>query len=396
MYHRSKIGVSQLRIGYLYDFKAYPPRGGNHRHVIELTQGFVELGHFVSVVDDPTMPGVTNYGGDSAGLKRFVNSIDVLYVRIDACYTRRWSALVECMSLAGNRPVVWEINAPANEGQAYSWLGGRSLDQILGGESSVRWLRRWRHAAWKLPGIVLEERHRQGLAKGVYFAVCVSSALGKYATEGVGVSNVLVLPNGGPLITKEEICQRRERRQRKGYSVLYSGSGMKYPWQGLDYLSRVIALAEREAPDLTFVLAVNERTPNLPTSNNVVILECLDREEILDVICAADVCVSLHPEYPWSKHGFHNSPMKLFEYMACMRPVVTSNHGQMKEIIRDGVDGILCENSPKDILSKLVFLRDNPEQASSIGWQAWKRIQSDFNWRRNVTETLQVFKRALA
>lgn len=210
----------------------------------------------------------------------------------------------------------------------------------------------------------------------------------------LGVADVLILPNGGPLISEDEIHRRRERRERQGFTVLYSGSAI-YPWQGLNYLSCVISLAEREAPDITFVLAVNQLTPNLPTSENAVILESLNQEEVRDAICAADVCVALIPEWHWTKYGFHGPPTKLLEYMAFMKPVVTSNHGQMHEIIRDGEDGILCENDPQDILRKLLFLRDNPERAIDIGRHAWERIQTEFNWQRNVAETLQVFEQAL-
>lgn len=383
-----------MRIGYLYGFKAYPPRGGNHVHALELTQGFLQLGHSVSVIEDPSMPGVENFASSPAGIQGFLASINILYVRIDARSTRQWQVLTNVVRANVSCPVVWEINSPANECQAYSWLGGTSSIRRAD-EGAVRRLRRWLHASQQIPAIYLEERHRSQLAKGVSCAICVSTALARYATDALGVADTLVLPNGGPLVSEQEILQRREHYKRSGFTVFYSGSAM-YPWQGLDYLSQVIALAEHVAPDVTFVLAVNQRTSNLPTSDNVVILEHLDRDKILDAICAADACVSLHPDYPWSKYGFHNSPMKLFEYMACMRAVVTSNHAQMREIIRDGEDGLLCENDPQDILRKLLFLRDHPERAVAIGKQAWERIQSDFSWRHNVTETLRVFEQALA
>ena len=69
-----------MRIGYLYDLQAYPPRGGNHRHVLELVQGFLAAGHSVLVVDDPTMPGVKNFDVTTSGIQLFSREIDVLYV----------------------------------------------------------------------------------------------------------------------------------------------------------------------------------------------------------------------------------------------------------------------------------------------------------------------------
>ena len=376
-----------MRIGYLYDFQAYPPKGGNHVHAMELTQGFLRHGHSVSVVDDPTMPGVSNYTSDSESLAQFVNSIDVLYVRIDARFIGAWTTLAKCIEQKGQRPVVWEINSPANEALAYSWLGGLST----GNEGIVRRLKRWFHASRKVPGIKREEQFRHNMASHVDAAICVSKSLARYATDQLGIESTLVMPNGGPLLSEAEVARRSKRRQWPSFAVLYSGSAM-YPWQGLNYLEEVIALAQTEAPDITFVLAVNQRPQSLPTSDNVVVLERLNREEILDAICSVDACVSLHPEYPWSEYNFHNSPMKLFEYMACMRPIVASNHGQMKDIIHDGKDGLLCRNDPRDILDKLIYLKENTTAAATIGRKGWDRIQSEFSWENNIQTTLKLFQ----
>jgi glycosyltransferase involved in cell wall biosynthesis len=379
-----------LRIGYLYDFQAHPPRGGNHVHAYELTQGFLAEGHSVATVDDPTMPGVDNYCSSPDELARFASNIDILYVRIDGRLLSKWPTLQLCMSLIKSKPVIWEINAPANESLAYSWLSGRSVTD--GGEGLWRKFRRWQHALRKKPGIKFEENFRRSMAKRVNAAICVSSSLSQYARKDLGIENVIILPNGGPLISRKEIEQRGVKHSDNSFSVFYCGSAM-YPWQGLDYLTEVIKLAEVEEPGIKFSLAVNQKHSSIPETSNVTILEHLDRDQIFDAICSSDACVSIHPEYPWSKYGFHNSPMKLFEYMACARPSVTSNHGQMAEIINDGIDGLLCENNPRDILDKLKRLKNDRPLAQQIGNNARKRIQAEFSWQKdNVKKTLTVFQ----
>ena len=375
-----------MRIGYLYGLEAYPPRGGNHRHVLELVQGFLEAGHAVLVVDDPTMPGVTNFPSSSSDIKHFVDSIDVLYVRINGRFVRDWTLLSACQNLIDrNKPIVWEINSPASECLAFSWLGGEFSEQ----EGAIRRLRRWLHAMRQRPGIILEERYRRRLARRVSSAICVSKGMGRYALDELRIEDLHVLPNGGPLVTEKEITERRKRRKHKEFTVFYSGSAI-YPWQGIHYLTEVIALAEQRAPDMTFVLAVNEKTPGLPVSGNVIVLEKLDQDGVRDAICAADVCVALPPEWTWSEYGFHGSPTKLFEYMACMTAVVTSNIGQMKDILNHKADSVLCETDPENILGHLLYLRDNPEKREAIAREGWLRVQTELNWGRNVTETLQI------
>lgn len=377
-----------MKIGYMYKMHAYPPKGGNHVHALELVQGFLKEGHEVCVHEDPTMPGAVNFSGSSeSDLKSFVDSIDVLYIRIDARYLGEWPEVAVCMEMAGKRPVVWEINSPANETLAFSWLGGRTLGAR---EPFLKRVKRWFHAARKKTGIRKEEQLRRSLASRVDSAICVSSALRDYAHGTLGISEARVLPNGGPLISEKEISQRRAKRLSREFTVFYSGSAI-YPWQGLDYLARVIELARERAPDMRFVLAVNQNTDFLPRGNNVEIRQGLNREGILDAICSSDACVALHPDYPWSPYGFHNSPMKLFEYMACMTPVVTSRRAQMAELIVHGENGLLCSDEPDDILEQLVRLKDNPDFSRQLGYAGWQMIQNGRAWKDNVIHTLGLF-----
>lgn len=379
-----------MKIGYMYNLQAFPPRGGNHVHALELVEGFLEAGHQVLVVDDPTMPGARNYqSSESGALQAFCDAIDVLYIRIDARYLSEWPAVAECMAIAGGyKPIVWEINAPANETLAFSWLGGKRADER---EPWLKGLKRRVHAASKLVGIKREEKLRKDLCKDVDAAICVSSALGRYAREALNINTVKILPNGGPAISEEEITRRESLRQDRAFTVFYSGSAI-YPWQGLDFISNAVRRAQSRAPDIKFVLAVNQRTEFLPEGPNVEIREGLNREGILDSICCSDACVALHPHYPWSPYGFHNSPMKMFEYMACMTPVVTSNRAQMAEIIQHGKNGLLCGDTADDILNQLIRLRDDPELAARVGRAGWELIQHERSWKHNADETLELFQ----
>lgn len=381
-----------MKIGYMYKMHAYPPKGGNHVHALELVQGFQKAGHQVCVLDDPTMPGASNFSGSSEDeLQAFIDSIDVLYIRIDARYLGEWPEVGMCMEMAGSRPIVWEINAPANETLAFSWLGGRRLDVQ---ESWFKRLKRWFHASRKMPGIEKEESLRRTLARRVDSAICVSTALQGYAVKTLGISDAIVLPNGGPLISEEEIGLRREKRASDRFTVFYSGSAI-YPWQGLDFLSAAIRLAENEAPDIKFVLAVNQYSDALPAGKNVEVVQGLNREEILDAICSADACVALHPDYFWSPYRFHGSPMKLYEYMACGTAVVTSNRGQMTELIEHGSNGLLVSDDPADILEKLVYLKDNVSLRERLADGAWATIQNGRSWQDNVRATLTIFENNL-
>ena len=110
------------------------------------------------------------------------------------------------------------------------------------------------------------------------------------------------------------------------------------------------------------------------------------------MICSADVCVAMIPEWPWAKYGFHGSPTKLFEYMALKRTVVTTNHGQMSEILNDGIDAILCSYDASELLRKLLELKSDRDKTGVIGQNAWQRVHDEFNWECITEKTLLIFE----
>lgn len=379
-----------MKIGYVYDMHAYPTKGGNHRHAFELIDGFCERGHTVKVFDDPTMPRVFSYAkSDLAG---FLSDIDVLYIRIDGRGVRGHTSCELVMKACpASVPVVWEINAPANESLAFSWLGGKADSSE---ESVWKRFKRFVHASKKIPAIFFEERVRKQLAPKVDAAICVSSALVNYAKNGLGIARGICMPNGGPLIPRTEIEQRRATKVNDQFTVFYSGSAI-YPWQGLDLLVSVAQLAQAQQLPIRFVLAVNQAA-DLQYPSNLSILEGLNRDQILNEICTSDLCVSIHPEYPWSKWGFHNSPMKLFEYMGCGTASLVSDHGQMNDLIDDGKNGYLTSNEPSAILEKIVQIKNAGDARVRVGDAGYDLIQSKMNWLSVVDKTLDIFSETIA
>ena len=56
-------------------------------------------------------------------------------------------------------------------------------------------------------------------------------------------------------------------------------------------------------------------------------------------IAAFDICVL---PFPWTEHfAYHASPLKLFEYMASAKPIVSSDLPSIAEVVRDGESALL-------------------------------------------------------
>ena len=75
--------------------------------------------------------------------------------------------------------------------------------------------------------------------------------------------------------------------------------------------------------------------------------------------------------------GFPNAVM---EYMALGKPVIATDAGGTKELVVDGVTGILLrENNPDEIIEKILYLIDNSDVAIKMGEEGKKRIVAEFN-----------------
>lgn len=82
----------------------------------------------------------------------------------------------------------------------------------------------------------------------------------------------------------------------------------------------------------------------------------------------------------------------VLEYMACgVAPVIT-NVGAAKEIIEDGVTGLLFEpGDPNDLARKILMLREKKEQGMEMGQRARLGVEKQFSYERYVKETEQYY-----
>ena len=105
-------------------------------------------------------------------------------------------------------------------------------------------------------------------------------------------------------------------------------------------------------------------------------------------IAAADVCLA-----PYHTSGFHNnevafSTLKIPEYMACERPVISVPSGNIRALITDGVTGFLFNN---EIASWSAFLARMPSRESfaSMGRAAGPTV-AHLNWRATARRYLDL------
>lgn len=86
-------------------------------------------------------------------------------------------------------------------------------------------------------------------------------------------------------------------------------------------------------------------------------------------------------------------PLKLFEYMACGRPVIGSDIKQQRRIIESEKCGLVYhDKSPTELSEAILTLVNDPQKAQFYGKNGRKAIEERWSWKENVKRALPMLK----
>jgi glycosyltransferase involved in cell wall biosynthesis len=119
----------------------------------------------------------------------------------------------------------------------------------------------------------------------------------------------------------------------------------------------------------------------------------VEHDEVPELMAAMDAVV-----VPYHQGGEpYFSPLKLFEAMAMAKPIVGANIGQVKEVVSDGVNGLLYEpGNADDLAAKLSRIRSMPNGGDALGKSAYDLVISSYTWERNARRIVSVAESLLA
>lgn len=229
--------------------------------------------------------------------------------------------------------------------------------------------------------------------------LCVSQELKNYVMSlGINDNLVHVVPNGvNPRYFNSKNNNpglKKSLGLRKGPVLGFVG-GLR-PWHGVDILPSLLNNIRKNYSDVQ-LLIVGEgplrsnleyqfREKNL--ENNIIFAGSFPHRDIADIIKLFDVALA---PYSQTGHDFYFSPLKLFEYMACAVPIVTTRIGQIQEIIKNNETGVLYEaDNLEELTMHCLNLLENPKQAKLLGINAEKVVTKKHTWDHNVKRVLGI------
>jgi len=175
-----------------------------------------------------------------------------------------------------------------------------------------------------------------------------------------------------------------------------------YPHHGIQYLIEAAPFVLSKLPDVQFIVAGDGAM--LKSWKYLAKLKGIEHNFLFPgnvsfelapyYINSFDICVA-----PWDIELVGNvglSPMKLFDYMACGRPIVSSPVFGVKEILGPNNAGLMVDvKDPEKFANVLTELLTEPEKGKCLGENALKTVLSEYTWEqtsRKITDLLRSFE----
>lgn len=353
--------------------------GGATTHVLELVAALRDMSHEIALVANSSRPiedledfhGIGSYLDAKFQvvmlaklcLSLFRGLVTVLVVsrQVDLIYVRDYlGGIVAWPSVRlFQKPVVYEINGiAAEERKAY---GDGAFNQLYS-----------RFIDWAEGVTVRVARH----------FVAVTNQLKEYLVNNYRLDPqfVAVINNGvntdvfKPLADDELVSLRQELKLHKtDKTIVFTGT--LSVWQGLVTLLEAAVSVIDVFPQVCFLIVgdgplknkLKYKADQLGITKNVVFTGWVQREYIPQYLNLADICVVLKEPMV---SGY--SPVKVYEYMACGKPILASRVPGLEFLETVGIGRLAEPNDSRSVAAELLKMLENDDfrqRASAIASQ---------------------------
>ena len=210
---------------------------------------------------------------------------------------------------------------------------------------------------------------------------------------------IVVIENGAnadlfkPMDQKEA---RKELNLNENYN--YVGfSGSFNVWHGIKDLVKSAPLILKEVKNTKFILVgdgelkeqIIQMVNDLNLTDNFIFINRVPYEEVPKYVNAFDVCVIL------KKKDIPGSPLKLWEYMACGKPVVATNTQDFKALEEYNAGILVDPEKPEEVADAIITLLKNKELREEMGNNGRKYVVENRSWESVAREVVSAMKEAV-
>lgn len=221
---------------------------------------------------------------------------------------------------------------------------------------------------------------------------------------GIPGEKIVVISNGAntslfkPLDQKD--CRKELNLDPEIFYVCFVGNIA--PWQGLEYLVKASPSILSRFPECRFLIVgdgvmkneLHKLSRELGVEDKLIFTGVVAYDRVPIYINASDVCIAPFILARNAKIGL--SPLKLYEYMACGKPVVASNISGVLDTLEASRGGIPVLPENPDALSEAVLkLLENPDLRGKLGSKGLSYVTENYSWYSVAKQVDRVCKSGL-
>ncbi|MCU0588203.1 MAG: glycosyltransferase family 4 protein [Syntrophobacteraceae bacterium] len=240
-------------------------------------------------------------------------------------------------------------------------------------------------------------RHADGV-------ICISEILKGYLTgRGASADAIHVIPNGvdetvfRPQPPDASLVDRLDLRGRKVVGFV----GTFQFFTGLAGFMRVLESVCGRVEDAMFlfvgsgkpVAAIREEASRLGMAHRLRFTGAVPHEEVPGYLSVMDVAISPYR----GDYLFYGSALKPLEYMAAGKALVAPALGQIKELVHDGLNGLLHDwDDDRAMGDAVVRVLKDPGLRTALGANARGTIEQGWTWDIQAGRMEAVFRKVLS
>ena len=232
-------------------------------------------------------------------------------------------------------------------------------------------------------------------------AFCVSESLkSHFVKRGIPDGHMHVIPNAADTsrFFPGDLNQQLREKYQLNTDLVIGFVGSFHYWHGVRQLQAVIQMLLDRYKQVAFLLIGKGgplrsqlesfvRTGSF--ADRVRMLDSVGHDEIPAHIRAMDIVLAPYPDLPF----FYYSPVKIFEYMACGKPVVAPGLGQICDMIQHRKTGLLCRPGElDDFIENASILIEQPALRKKIGNAAAACIRANHTWAHRAKQLDSLIK----
>ncbi|HAJ56498.1 MAG TPA: hypothetical protein DCL35_01875 [Candidatus Omnitrophica bacterium] len=188
----------------------------------------------------------------------------------------------------------------------------------------------------------------------------------------------------------------REKYNISGPLVLYIGQlhGAQY----VDLLLGAANIVLHKNPDVRFMVVgdgfsksrLKEHALRLGIGERVIFTGAVGHDLVPSYIAAADICTAVFKDTDVTRC---KSPLKIVEYMACGKPIVASDVGEVRSMLA-GVGMLVAAGDAGALAEGIITLLEDEDMRRGAGEVARKRAEGKYTWSKTADNLLCAYRKA--